>query len=146
MTAQDWASLNDSEIMTRWIDMRESITDMELEEALNTVSKFFAFTPYSKTRIPLFSPKDYPTPWDMIIENDYCPSSISLIMYYTLQLAGFDANVAIVGDGYEEYLITTISNRYVLNYIQNSVDDYEAVMQEVEIKAVFNKEDITEIR
>lgn len=71
-------------LSTKWYELRQ-----QLEKDLNpleTVAKFFESLPKVKIYTDPYDPDTWPTPWELIDENEYCPFNIILGICYTIQL------------------------------------------------------------
>lgn len=78
------ASKESDTLLQNWINLRTEIE--ELEDPLNRVAEFFLSLPQVKVYTDPYDPSTWPTPWELITENQYCRFNLILGICYTLQL------------------------------------------------------------
>lgn len=69
---------------------------------------------------------EYPTPWEMMTENDWCRNSIAIGMEFTLRLSGWNADRLKIKmirdyDVSDQKLILEVDGKYFLNYEHGAV-------------------------
>ncbi len=70
--------------LSAWYNLRQ-----HLETALNPltdVANFFLHLPRTKFYTDPYDPTTWPTPWELISENEYCNFNLILGICYTIQL------------------------------------------------------------
>tara|TARA_R110000868_G_scaffold2334_3_gene17394 strand:- start:4601 stop:4885 length:285 start_codon:yes stop_codon:yes gene_type:complete len=67
--------------------------------------------------------KDWPTPWELILENEYCTIARGLGMIYTLMLLGEAELDFVQAKDYnsEDVTLVVVQNQWILNYWPNTV-------------------------
>lgn len=79
--------VSDPLVQTRfksWYALRQDIE--KSNDPFNLVSKFFSRLPRVKRYTDPYDKSTWPTPWELIQENEYCEFNIILGICYTLQL------------------------------------------------------------
>jgi hypothetical protein len=71
-------------ILESWIKLRESLETSD--NPFNEVVSFFSKQPSVKIYTDPYDQSSWPTPWELILENMYCPFNFILGVCYTLQL------------------------------------------------------------
>lgn len=71
-------------ISNDWYDLRQRLE--YIDNPFEEVADFFEHLPKVKIYTDPFNPETWPTPWELIQENEYCPFNIILGICYTLQL------------------------------------------------------------
>jgi len=108
-------------------DLETSTTPFE------DVVKFWSdapFIPYNKNVDP-FNQRDWPTPWDIIVENRYDDFTRALMMANSVKLTNRfkDLSISIEtrvdSSQNKSYNIVIINEESVLNYIDNEVVNYQ---------------------
>jgi len=67
-----------------WYDFRQ---DLETDpNPFESTIKFFESRPKVKVYTDPYNPNTWPTPWELVAENQYCPFNYLLGVCYTLQL------------------------------------------------------------
>lgn len=67
-----------------WYKLRQQLETVE--DPLILVAKFFHRLPRTKWYTDPYDQTNWPTPWELIEENEYCEFNLILGMCYTLQL------------------------------------------------------------
>lgn len=73
-----------NKISSQWYELRQQL---EWDDTpLETVANFFEKLPKVKVYTDPYDPDTWPTPWELIDEDEYCPFNIILGICYTIQL------------------------------------------------------------
>ena len=73
-----------NKISSQWYELRQQL---EWDDTpLETVANFFEKLPKVKVYTDPYDPDTWPTPWELIDENEYCPFNLILGICYTIQL------------------------------------------------------------
>lgn len=67
-----------------WYSIRQKLET--IDNPLTVVAEFFEKLPKVKIYTDPYDPSRWPTPWELIEENEYCPFNLILGICYTLQL------------------------------------------------------------
>jgi hypothetical protein len=71
-------------ILIPWIRLRESLETSK--DPFNEVVDFFSSKPTTKIYTDPYNKSSWPSPWELVVENIYCPFNFILAICYTLQL------------------------------------------------------------
>lgn len=71
-------------ILTAWYNLRQHLETAS--DPLLDVANFFSKLPKTKFYTDPYDPDTWPTPWELITENEYCNFNLILGICYTLQL------------------------------------------------------------
>lgn len=82
-----WIDQTPSDRLSTWREYRETLNDLNIEDAIETVLYFFNSVPYGSPVIDICTPASWPTPWELVESPVHCPSSISLMMFHTLSMS-----------------------------------------------------------
>lgn len=120
-----WNNSTPEERITMWRNFREEIRDLTKEEQLNKVAKFFAKFPVGARSVDFYTPESWPTPWEILYHKEYCASSVSLLMYYTLKiiLPENDVSIVLIDDDKDRFLVPVVENKYLFNYILGEISN-----------------------
>jgi hypothetical protein len=108
--------------LSSWAELRGLVNTSE--QPFKLVLEFWhaaPFVPYNKNINP-HNPKSWPTPWEIIVENQYDDFTKALMMAYTLKFTDKFANslieIRICLDKQKNayYNIVCIDNKIALNY------------------------------
>ena len=108
-----------------WSDFRESLetSDDALQDALD----FFSRAPKVSLFTDPWDQSRWPSPWEMIYENQYCEFVRVLGMCYSLQLTErfkgscFEIHIGIDNENSETYYLLFVDNK-VIGYDEDIVD------------------------
>lgn len=119
--------LNPNERIKSWRDLRDEISNINFEEQLEKVSKFWWQAPIVTFAIDFDRPETWPTPWEMIYMNGYDTAARALMMAETFILAFEDRTfdkfeLHYIKDYVVEDMIMILNiNGYILNHQYNIV-------------------------
>jgi len=71
-------------LLTNWIAMRQQLE--VAADPFTTATEFFDRLPKAKHYTDPYDPSRWPTPWELILENTYCPFNMLLGICYSFQL------------------------------------------------------------
>lgn len=77
-------------LLNDWYRFRETLSSVP--DIREEVARYFLSKPRVKVYTDPYSRETWPTPWELITENIYCPFNIILGICYTLQLTDFCKN------------------------------------------------------
>lgn len=107
-----------------WADFRDKISTEPLEVQVVEVDKFWQQAPIITHYLHPCDVEDWPDPWELINDNNYCYYGRALGMVYTLLLLGVkDIDfVDAIDDNEQNVVLVLVDNaKYTLNYWPNSV-------------------------
>ena len=113
-----WNTIPNDGRLHLWKLLRDDLKDRTLEEQLTLVAQFCSSIPFGARTLDYYSPKEWPTPWEILFHGSFCTSSISLLIFYTLTLTPLDAVVELhlVQDDEGIFLLPVINDQFILNY------------------------------
>jgi hypothetical protein len=116
--------LNYEARLKSWYDLRKSLENSDIETVCLAIDKWWQYAPLLNHHLHPDDIDNWPGPWELLVENNYCQLSRGLGMVYTLQLVGIksiDFSLAI-DDNSEECALVMVNNaKYILNYYPNTV-------------------------
>jgi hypothetical protein len=110
--------------LREWHRLRENLQESDLQTICIEVDKFWQKAPLVNHYLHPADTPDWPNPWELISDNDYCLYARGLGMIYTLMLLGvenIDFANAIDYNGENVCLVLVDSAKYVLNWHPDSV-------------------------
>ena len=108
-------------LLDDWKKLRNSLSGMPEMDQLNAVATYWGQAPVMTMAYDPEALDTYPTPWEMMGENDWCANSVAVGMEFTLRLAGWSKDrlrVRMIRD-YDisvQRLVVEIDGKYLLNY------------------------------
>ena len=116
--------LNYDSRLKSWYELRKSIEKADVATKCVEIDKWWQHAPLVTHYLHPKDKQEWPGPWDLLVDNQYCNIARGLGMIYTLLLSGIeDIDFCIALDDNSEEVAIVIVDRvkYVLNYWPNSV-------------------------
>lgn len=110
--------------LRHWHQLKEQLRQSDLETICVEVDKFWQQCPIVNHYLHPADTVDWPSPWELIHDNNFCYYARGLGMVYTLMLLGVKSIdfVDCLDDNNENVCLVLVDNaKYVLNYYPNSV-------------------------
>ncbi len=133
-----------SKRLTMWREFRKSLDTSNTLEVCETVIKWWETAPLVSISIDPVDASQWPTPWEMLHQGDFCEDSLALGMSYTIFYANPDISneliyVTCLGESFQR-LCTLIDNKHLLNYHRSKISilptDGCSVLYNVKIKDI----------
>ncbi len=121
--------LSHDERLAHWKEFRRSLGAMDEIAQLRAVADYWSKAPLKSIAYDPADASNWPTPWEMMHANEWCRSSVAIMMEATLRLAGFSPDrmllkLIIDRDIQEELLVLIIDAQWVLNYDWGFIQPY----------------------
>lgn len=116
--------LNYEARLKSWYDLRKSLEDSDIKKSCLAIDNWWQKAPLVNHYLHPNDIDNWPGPWDLLVENNYCQLSRGLGMVYTLQLVGIkDIDFCLaIDDNSEECALVMVDRAiYVMNYYPNTV-------------------------
>lgn len=125
--------LNYEARLKSWYDLRKSLEDKDIKTSCLAIDNWWQKTPLVNHYLHPHDIDNWPGPWELLVENNYCQIGRGLGMVYTLQLVGIkDIDFCLaIDDNSEQCALVMVDNaKYILNYypdtvISNSLNDFK---------------------
>src|SRR5271165_2105087 len=142
-----WNIIPNSDRLSLWKKMRDNIKAFSLEEQLIEIARFFQEMPFGSRTLDYYSPLQWPTPWEILFYGEFCLSSISLLIFYTLLLSPGEKTIelVLVEDNVGVYLLPIINNHFVLNYELGKVSKWSLIQGNFKIIKRYSQDQIRTI-
>ena len=129
-----------------WAALRNKITQADLKQKCIEVDNFWQHVPITNYYLHPDYIKDWPSPWQLLSDNNYCYYARSLGMIYTLLLLGNNSIelVEAIDDNSNEVVLVLVDDaKYVLNYwpgtvVNNHIDDF-SITRTLDISPLYSK-------
>lgn len=110
------------ERLVDWVELRNPNPVEPLEAYLLRVNEWWHQTPWSPYYLHWDDVDTWPTPWELLDDNIFCPISRGLGMLYTVALCGHpDIKNAALLDFGTDNLVVISRGLYVLNYSKDNI-------------------------
>ena len=111
--------------LAHWKTFRKALIDKTVTDQIDAVALYFSKAPIGVCACDLDNAAQWPNPWELVHNNQWCRSSVAIGMENTLRLAGVASDrltLRLISDDlYQALLILIIDDYYVLNYAWGSV-------------------------
>ena len=119
-----------------WKNLRTSLQGQEEAQQLQTVALYWSKPPLATMAYDPELLHTYPTPWEMMVENDWCRNSVAIGMEFTLRLAGWSPERLVIHnmkdfDLPDQKLVLEVDGKHLLNY------DYASVVEMPKTRHLF---------
>jgi len=84
-----------------WRNLREDICALSPDDALEATYHWWKTSPAVRRTFDPWKIENWPNPWNLLYQDEQCPNSIILGVYYTLRLADINLDfckLAIIND------------------------------------------------
>jgi len=124
-----------------WSTFREGLTNSQ--NPLQDVINYYLDFPVCSIYTDPWDPKTWPSPWELIEENEYCEYCIILGMCYTIQLSECfsDANIEIhigIDEANSSYYYLLYVDRKVLGYDKEAYVDKDSIPQSFRTQKIYH--------
>jgi hypothetical protein len=127
--------------------LRNEIRDLTPDKQLKKISEFCATMPVGRRTVDYYSPADWATPWEILFHGEFCKSSISLLIFYTIMLVNKDQNIELwlVKGNDSDYLLPVVDNQYILNYEAGKINNYSDICDYFIVMQKYSKDQIKKL-
>lgn len=110
------------ERLADWYHLRQAASALELPEQLQLINDWWFRAPIVNRVVTWDNPAEWPTPWDLLVNNGYCDLARALGIVYTLLLLDRQlyTDLEIISTG-QDNLVQIDSGKYILNWAPSEV-------------------------
>ena len=138
--------LNYEARLKRWHDLRVTLEQSDIKEKCIEIDKFWQQCPIASHYLHPVDIYDWPGPWELVFDNNFCVYARALGMIYTLLLLGVDTIdlVEAKDDNNEDVVLVLVDNaKYILNYwpdtvVNNCLTDFK-ISKRLDITPIITK-------
>ena len=116
--------LNYEARLKNWYDLRKSLENSDIKASCLLIDDWWQKAPLVNHYLHPNDLLNWPGPWELLVENDYCTIARGLGMCYTLLLMNItDVEFVLANNdiGEDLALVTVDHAKYILNYYPNTV-------------------------
>jgi hypothetical protein len=129
-----------------WYQLRTSIEKLDIKEKCIEIDRYWQRAPLVNHYLHFDFMEEWPNPWELIYENNYCNVARALGMVYTLLLLGIKDIEVVEAIDYnnEEVVLVLVDNaKYILNYwpdtvLNNNLHDFK-INKKINISPIITK-------
>jgi hypothetical protein len=113
---------NFSERLESWAQLRQQCQTLDSEPALIKINQWWFQTPWTAYHLHWDDQQDWPDPWQLLSDNQYCPVARGLgIMYTISMLDREDLQDAQMIEYQSDNLVLVSQEKYILNWDPDQV-------------------------
>lgn len=121
-----------SERLAEWRKFRKSLESMDETSQLQAIAKWSAQIPTSNYVIDPDKPEEWPGPWELINDGDFCTTAVAYLMEQTLIMLGWDVDrlkLTFVRDmkRHDQMMVLLVDDKWALNYEYGTVFNFDTV-------------------
>jgi hypothetical protein len=117
---------NFSERLESWAQLRQQCRQLESEPALIKINTWWFQSPWTAYHLHWDDQQDWPDPWQLLSDNQYCPVARGLgIMYTIAMLDRADLQDACMIEYQSDNLVLVNKEKYILNWDPDQVVKYQ---------------------
>ena len=134
--------LNYDARLRSWYDLRTTVEKTDTLTKCVEIDKWWQQAPLVAHYLHPLDIQQWPSPWELLVDNTFCPIARGLGMVYTLWLSGItDIDFVEAIDRHDETTsIVIVDSRYILNYYPGSV--LTTSLSEFTIKSRYSMEPV----
>jgi len=106
-----------------WSDLRTSVQNLPLEQALQTINEWWFNSPWQSYYLHWDDLPSWPDPWQLLSDNVFCEVARGLGILYTLSMIDHpeiaSADLVLTDDGYNLVLVN--KEIYILNWNKDTI-------------------------
>ena len=111
-----------SERLENWAQLRQQCQTLDSELALIKINQWWFQTPWTAYHLHWDDQQDWPDPWQLLSDNQYCPVARGLgIMYTVAMLDREDLQDARMIEYQSDNLVLVSQEKYILNWDPDQV-------------------------
>lgn len=104
-----------SQRLLEWNVLRAECSVLSTDMALDRINQWWQLTPWRPYYLHWDYQDQWPTPWEILDDNFYCPITRALGMIYTLAILDLDVTASLVETAAGETLVIVNSGTRILN-------------------------------
>ena len=110
------------ERLREWRDLRELLKNQNLEQQCIAVDSWWQRAPLVNHYLHPHDTANWPDPWTLLSDNEYCTLARGVGICYTLTMIGINNyRMLVASDEYGDDYIIIHCDEYTMNYHPNSV-------------------------
>ena len=111
-----------SERLESWAQLRQQCSQLDLDPALIKINSWWFQTPWTAYHLHWDDQRDWPDPWQLLSDNQYCPVARGLgIMYTIAMLDREDLQDVQMIEYQSDNLVLVSQEKYILNWDPDQV-------------------------
>lgn len=147
MSNSSWWIESPSKRLALWKEFRQGLDTTDTEKTCQAVVSWWESAPLVNIAIDPDDYTNWPTPWEMLHQGDFCENSLALGMAYTIFYAdqNIKTELMFITDKKNSFqkLCVLIEDNYLLNYQRGMISNFTD-LKDVSFSYRINVNQITE--
>ena len=128
----NWPSLYQARLES-WLDLRARCAHFPLDETIAAVDKWWQNTPWRPYYLHWDDRQDWPNPWQLLADNEYCDVARALGIMYTIKLLDRgDVADAVMVSAQQGNLVLVQGGKYVMNWRPDAIVNIQSTQIKIE--------------
>lgn len=134
--------LSSAERLAAWRDFRAAIQGLDEREQLDRLAAWASQIPTVVYALDFDNPQSWPTPWELIHENNFCSTAVAYLMEQTLLLLGWDSSrLQLVymknQEDQTQTMVLVVDETWALNYSIGETFNFDTIRSGSALLAVY---------
>lgn len=134
--------------LNRWREFRQTLDSSDSLAVCRTVLSWWESAPLVSITIDPVNPDQWPTPWEMLHQGDFCENSLALGMAYTIYYANISIPVDLMyitcrAEGFQK-LCAWVDNKHLLNFTRGEISTFPgnqcSISYQISINSIIKKQ------
>lgn len=147
MSNNQWWVEPPSKRLAAWREFRQSLDTTNIVDVCEIVSGWWEYAPLLNITIDPVDSSNWPTPWEMLHQGDFCENSLALGMAYTIYYANPNIKNELIYLTNKKQsiqkLCVLIDNKHLLNYERSVISNFTD-LKDIEYSYRVNIDEIVE--
>lgn len=116
-----------------WLDLRALCAELDLDSTISTIDQWWRRTPWRPYYLHWDDRADWPNPWQLLADNEYCDVARALGMLYTIKLLDrSDCKDARMVCAQQGNLVLIQDGKYVMNWTADEIVNIQSTQIKIE--------------
>lgn len=116
-----------------WLDLRDRSARLPLPELTLAIDNWWRSTPWRPYYLHWDDQEDWPNPWQLLADNEYCDVARALGIMYTLKLIDRpDCVDAVMVSAQQGNLVLVQGGKYVMNWTHDEIVNIQSTPIKIE--------------
>lgn len=113
--------------------LRDRCARQPLEQITDTINHWWRCTPWRPYYLHWDDREDWPNPWQLLADNEYCDVARALGMLYTIKLLDrSDCADAVMASAQQGNLVLVQGGKYVMNWTQDEIVNIQSTQIKID--------------
>ena len=116
-----------------WLDLRERCSELDLDATIAAIDQWWQHTPWRPYYLHWDDQEDWPSPWQLLADNEYCDVARALGIMYTIRLLDrTDCADARMVSAQQGNLVLVQGGKYVMNWTGDEIVNIQSTQIKIE--------------